>query len=237
MSLTHLSLFSGIGGLDIAAEMAGIKIHAAIDFTIANCRIHHCGAHAGIWFDWMAQGARITGNTLWANGADLFFEVDHGPVLVEGNDLLSDLSVWTYAKNVAFVGNRIRGGYRYSNDRRRTPVFKPHTAILESLDSLECSQGAFLYINNILAGDPRYAKEKHPSRYEDNWMVPGEYWKIDGATGECTITPPEGLKRPDFKPVNSDRLGNAIFVDQEYPEVSLQFPVLDRKVPTQPCKL
>ncbi len=206
------------------AEMAGIKIHAAIDFTISNCRIHHCGAHAGIWFDWMAQGARISGNRLWANSADLFFEVDHGPVLVEGNDLMSDLGVWAYAKNVAFTGNRIKGAYRYSNDRRRTPVFKPHTAVIDSLDSLECSQGAFIYINNILACDPRYPKEKHPSRYEDNWFVPAEYWHIDEASGACTLTPPPDLERPAFKPVDAARIGKAIFLDQEYPAVTRQFP-------------
>ena len=53
-------------------------------------------------------------------------------------------------------------------------MFKPHTAIIESLDSLECSQGAFIYINNILAEDPRYAKEKHPSRYEGQLVRSGE---------------------------------------------------------------
>ena len=39
-------------------EMAGIKIHGAVDFTIKCSRIHHCGSIGGIWLDWMAQGRR-----------------------------------------------------------------------------------------------------------------------------------------------------------------------------------
>ncbi|MBQ4199323.1 MAG: carbohydrate-binding protein [Kiritimatiellae bacterium] len=202
------------------AEMAGIKIHAAVDFTVARCRIHHCGELGGLWFDWMAQGARIVGNKLWANKRDIFFEVDHGPNLVEGNDFLSDISVMAYSQGVAFVGNRIRGRYSYHNDKRRTPIFKPHSVTLVSLDEVECGQGAFVFINNILGNDPRYAKEAHPSRYEDNWMIPASAWKVDVGTGECSITPPADSKRPEFKPVDAKRLGRPPFVDQAYPEPS-----------------
>ena len=205
------------------AEMGGIKLHAAIDVTIARCRIHHCGGPsecAGIWLDWMAQGARIVGNTLWANEWDLFLEVDHGPILVEGNDLLSGNALRACSQNAAFVGNRMRGKYRYYNDRRRTPVFKPHSVALDSLD-LECGQGAFVFINNILGEDPHFAGEAHPSRYEDNWSVPATCWTVDEVTGECSIEPPEGATPPDFKPVDAKRLGKPIFVEQEYPAVSV----------------
>lgn len=202
-------------------EMAGIKIHAALDFTIARCRIHHCGTFSGIWLDWMAQGARIVGNTLWANEWDLFLEVDHGPILVEGNDLLSGNALRACSQNAAFVGNRMRGKYRYYNDRRRTPVFKPHSVALDSLDTLECGQGAFVFINNILGEDPHFAGEAHPSRYEDNWSVPATCWTVDEVTGECSIEPPEGATPPDFKPVDAKRLGKPIFVEQEYPAVSV----------------
>ena len=33
--------------------------------TIRGNRIHHNGGLAGIWLDWMAQGTRVSGNTLW----------------------------------------------------------------------------------------------------------------------------------------------------------------------------
>ena len=228
------AVFSTIDDCDISychwkkpyggAEMGGIKIHAAVDFTISNCRIHHCGSVAGIWFDWMGQGARVVGNTLWANSRDLFFEVDHGPILVEGNDLLSDMSFTACSHNVAFVGNRIRGKYHYHNDKRRTPIFKPHTVTLDSLDKVECGNGNFVFVNNILANDPRWEKEAHPSRYEDNWMIPAENWKVDDAGGTCSITPPAGSTRPEFRPVDAKRLGKLVFVDQSYPEPLVQNP-------------
>lgn len=221
------AVFSTIDDCDISychwkkpyggAEMGGIKIHAAVDLTISNCRIHHCGSIAGIWFDWMGQGAHVVGNKLWANSCDLFFEVDHGPILVENNDLLSTKSLMACSQSAAFVGNRIRGSYHYHNDKRCTPIFKPHSVTLDSLDKVECGQGAFIFINNILGNNPRFEKEAHKSRYEDNWMVPAGCWTVDNATGECTITPPADSKKPEFKPVDAKRLGKTLFTNQEFP--------------------
>lgn len=206
------------------AEMAGIKIHGAVDFTISGNKIHHCGTLAGIWLDWMAQGARITGNTLWANARDVFMEVDHGPVLIDGNDFLSDEAYMACSQNVAFTGNRIRGSFRYSNDSRKTPLFKPHSVELRSLAETPCGNGAHVFVNNILARDPVFAKEAHQSRYEDNWMVPAERWKVDEATGACTIDTTDCAAKPDFKPVDSARLGGTVFVGQAYPEPAFQKP-------------
>ena len=226
------AVFSTIDDCDISychwkkpyggAEMGGIKIHAAVDFTVSNCRIHHCGSIAGIWFDWMGQGAHVVGNTMWANTRDLFFEVDHGPILVEGNDLLSGTALMACSQSAAFIGNRMRGTYHYHNDKRRTPIFKPHSVTLDSLDKVECGQGAFIFINNILGNDPRFEKEAHKSRYEDNWMIPAANWKVDEATGECVITPPAGSKKPDFKPVDAKRLGKAVLHDQAFQEPTVQ---------------
>ncbi len=231
------AVFSTIDDCDISychwkkpyagAEMAGIKIHAAVDFTVSNCRIHHCGTSAAIWFDWMGQGARVVGNRLWANARDLYFEVDHGPILVEGNDLLSGYALNACSQGAAFVGNRILGFYRYHNDRRRTPIFKPHSVALDSLDTVVCGQGAFIFINNVLGHDPRFEKEAHKSRYENNWMIPAENWKVDEATGACTITPPAGSTKPTFKPVDAKRLGKPLFVDQTFPAPTFCEPQLE----------
>ena len=209
-------------------EMGCIKLHAAIDVTIARCRLHHSGTF-GIWLDWMAQGTRITGNRLWANGAfDIYLEVNHGPILIEGNDMLSNMACWSATQGAAFVGNRIRGGYRKGGDEaRRTPVFKPHSVVPDSLDKYSCEHGAFVYVNNILGGNPRFKKEVHPSRYEDNWPIPAKYWSVDDATGECRITPPEGSKKPDFKPVDAKRLGKPPFVDQAFPAPTFCKPQLE----------
>lgn len=50
-------------------EIAGIKLHAAIDVQICNNNIHNCTL--GTWLDWQAQGARISGNLYYANDRDL----------------------------------------------------------------------------------------------------------------------------------------------------------------------
>nr|WP_272901886.1 right-handed parallel beta-helix repeat-containing protein [Levilactobacillus brevis] len=49
------------------AEIAGIKMHAAIDVIIRRNHINDCTM--GIWTDWEAQGTRITQNLLDHNYA------------------------------------------------------------------------------------------------------------------------------------------------------------------------
>ena len=207
-------------------DQAGLKLLCSVDVTIRGNRIHHNGGWAGIWLDWMAQGTRVAGNRLWANTRDLFVEVDHGPVLVEGNDFLSPVALMTFSHNLAFVGNRMVGRYVMTNERRCTPVFKPHSVTLESINDVPCGNGAFVFINNILAKDPHNPKNLFPSRYEDNWMVPAECWKIDDVTGEIKITPPVGSKPPAFKPVDVKRLGKPWFVEQEFPAPTSHNPKL-----------
>ena len=71
-------------------EIAGIKLHAAIDVEIRHNRIHDCSL--GTWLDWQAQGARVSRNLYYRNNRDLFVEVSHGPYLVEHNVLCLDQS-------------------------------------------------------------------------------------------------------------------------------------------------
>jgi len=197
-------------------EMGGIKIHGAVDFAIDGCRVHHCG-YSGIWFDWMAQGARISRTRLWANDLDFFFEVNHGPILVEGCDLGSAKALIANSQNVAFIGSRIAGSFVFGNDSRKTPVFEPHSVVPVSIDEADCGQGAFVFINNILAYDPAYADARYPSRFEDNWSIPAANWRVDDATGSMAATPETTC--PQFRPVDAGRLGRAsVFVNQEYPE-------------------
>jgi hypothetical protein len=49
---------------------------------------------------------------------------------------------------------------------------------------------------------------------------------VDDATGACTITPPDGSKAPDFKPVDAKRLGKPPFVDQAFPDPTFCKPQL-----------
>ncbi|MDR0286424.1 MAG: right-handed parallel beta-helix repeat-containing protein [Clostridiales bacterium] len=90
------------------AEMAGIKLHAAIDTHISNNCIHDC--HIGLWLDWQAQGARVSGNAFFANiEEDLFIEVCHGPCVADNNLLLSEVGLSNMSQGSAFVHNLIAG--------------------------------------------------------------------------------------------------------------------------------
>lgn len=103
------------------AEIAGIKLHAAIDVIIRRNHIHH--STMGVWLDWQAQGTRVSKNlfhdntlpddTPMALGAmmsqDLFIEVSHGPTLVDNNIMLSKHSVRIACQGIALVHNLIAG--------------------------------------------------------------------------------------------------------------------------------
>ena len=113
----HINNMQQLGG----AEIAGIKMHAAIDVTYRRNHIHHCTM--GIWCDWEAQGTRITQNLMhdnyrpsycsWAEGGmgsqDIFIEVGHGPTLIDNNVLLSKASVRLATEGVACVHNLMLG--------------------------------------------------------------------------------------------------------------------------------
>lgn len=113
----HINTMMELGG----AEVAGIKMHAAIDVTIRRNHIHHCVM--GIWTDWEAQGTRITQNLLHDNhrpatakhleggmgSQDIFVEVGHGPTLIDNNILLSDVSFRMATEGFALVHNLIMG--------------------------------------------------------------------------------------------------------------------------------
>lgn len=133
------------------AEMAGIKLHAAIDVVIEGNRIH--GAGRGMWMDWMAQGTRITGNLLYDNSADnLFVEVDHGPFLVDNNLFLSSLSLNDMSEGGAYAHNLFAGRILSRPEpRRSTPYHKAHSTALAGLASIAGGDNRFY--NNVFIGD------------------------------------------------------------------------------------
>jgi len=132
-------------------EMAGIKLHAAIDVVIQNNRIHNAGR--GLWMDWMAQGTRITGNLLYDNSTDdLFVEVDHGPFLVDNNLFLSALSLRDMSEGGAYVHNMMTGRVLSRTEpRRSTPYHKGHSTALAGLNSIVGGDDRFY--NNIFVGN------------------------------------------------------------------------------------
>ncbi len=107
-------------------EIAGIKLHAAIDAQIHNNRIHDCSL--GIWLDWQAQGVRVSKNIFYNNNRDIFIEVSHGPCLVDHNIFTSKYAMDNYAQGTAFVHNIIGGKMVLKKiPNRATPYHAPHS--------------------------------------------------------------------------------------------------------------
>lgn len=162
----HINNMMELGG----AEIAGIKMHAAIDVIMRRNHIHHCTM--GIWTDWEAQGTRISQNLLHDNqrpdfaqhlpggmGAqDIFVEVGHGPTLIDNNILLSDASLRMATQGVAMVHNLICGSITCVGAgtdsivdgvlrQRYTPYHIPHRT--EVMGFMTILHGDDRFYNNI----------------------------------------------------------------------------------------
>lgn len=136
-----------IGG----AEIGGIKFHAAIDAIIVKNRIHDNLAF-GCWFDWMTQGTRVTQNLFYNNAwMDIYFEVNHGPFLVDNNILLSSTGIGTQSEGGAYVHNLIAGQLVMLPDLGRfTPYHLPHSTAVAGLCTI--LSGDDRYYNNVFLG-------------------------------------------------------------------------------------
>lgn len=132
------------------AEMAGIKLHGAIDVLIQGNRIHHSGR--GLWMDWMAQGTRISRNLLYDNTTDdLFVEVNHGPFLVDNNVFLSPIALHDMSEGGAYAHNLMTGRIvSRPEPNRSTPYHKSHSTSLAGLS--KTTGGDNRFYNNIFIG-------------------------------------------------------------------------------------
>ena len=148
------------------AEQAGLKFHGAVDTVIADNHIYRSGLF-GIWLDWMCQGAQVTGNLLHDNedAPDLFLEMQHGPLVVANNILLSTYAAFINSKSMAFAHNLFAGHVAHHHrDTRNTPYLAPHdTAITDLADS---TSGDHRFYNNIFLS-PDGAEPG--SIYEKDW--------------------------------------------------------------------
>ena len=156
-------LFSG-------AEMAGIKIHAAIDTEISRNHIYR--TCRGIWLDWMAQGTRVTRNLLHDNNTseDLFMEVNHGPFLIDNNLLLSGRSLFDMSQGGAYVHNLFAGRIVLRPElRRETPFQKAHSTEVVGLRNIQGGDDRF-YNNLVIrpGGLDGYDKVTLPMQIEGN---------------------------------------------------------------------
>ena len=138
-------------------EIAGIKLHAAIDVQIHQNYIHHCSL--GTWLDWQAQGTRVSGNIYAQNNRDLMVEVTHGPYLVDNNIFTSPYCFDNAAQGGAYVHNLCCGFTNpYPVLDRATPYHLPHST--EILGAAVVYGADDRWIQNIFAGgtekDKRY---------------------------------------------------------------------------------
>jgi alpha-N-arabinofuranosidase len=190
-------------------EQAGIKFHAPVDTVISNNLIYGC--LRGIWLDWMSQGARVTGNFLYDNAQeDLFVEVNHGPLLVDNNVFLSDISIRDASQGSAFVHNLFGGKVIQRAERERfTQYFQPHTTELVGVSKI--ADGDDRFYNNIVAGEAGLRSYNHSK--EPVWM--------DGNLFLVEAVPCRVEKKPQFDKTADTRFYVENDGDQVYLEMDL----------------
>ena len=174
------------------AEMAGIKLHAAIDVVIGRNHIYR--TVRGLWLDWMAQGARVTGNLFHDNMTeDLFVEVDHGPFLVDNNVFLSPRTLLSVSQGGAYVHNLIAGAVQsVAYDARQTPFLKTHSTDLAGMH--DNPFGDDKYFNNLFIGPADLSLYDHAPlavKMDGNVFLKG---------AKPSAREPDPIVRPDFDP-------------------------------------
>ena len=133
------------------AEVAGIKLHAAIDTVISGNTIHH--THRALWLDWQAQGTLVRRNVFYASTAeDFMVEVCHGPYLVDSNLFLSPWAVKDMSTGGAYVHNYIAGRIANCTEHQRyTPYHLPHSTAVYGVSNILGGDNRFY--NNVFVGD------------------------------------------------------------------------------------
>lgn len=180
------------------AEMAGIKLHGAIDTYIHDNRIHHNG-HYGIWLDWMTQGTRVSSNLLYDNLIyDLFIEVSHGPYKVDNNIMLSEFSLQENTDGGVYANNLFSGYINRLDDQRYTPYHLNHSTEVKGICTI--TEGDHRLLNNIFIGGSNpelkygtvvFDASKRPIIAEDNMFFNGAAPMTDKNNGPVyeTINP------------------------------------------------
>jgi len=198
------------------AEMAGIKFHGAVDVQIRNNHIYR--TNMGVWLDWMAQGVQVKNNLMHDNSLDIFLEVDHGPMLVCNNILLSETSLLMNSSGAAFVHNIFGGKMDVINyDSRLTPYHKPHSTFVVALH--DNPGGDIQFINNLFinGGDAsQYSNALLPVVFVGNVYTKGSVMatgnKDQKKFGEINKNAQEQMKKYSDQPASeTDALVNNNF--------------------------
>lgn len=183
------------------AEVAGIKLHAAIDTVISGNTIHH--THRALWLDWQAQGTLVRRNVFYASTAeDFMVEVCHGPYLVDSNLFLSPWAVKDMSTGGAYVHNYIGGRIATCTEHQRyTPYHLPHSTAVYGVSNILGGDDRFY--NNVFVGDG--ASSDPTETPAEAGPALASFWSgaidMDGVPGQATFVPtPVGTSQYDAYP-------------------------------------
>ncbi|HEX3167525.1 MAG TPA: right-handed parallel beta-helix repeat-containing protein [Chitinophagaceae bacterium] len=198
------------------AEMAGIKFHGAIDVEIRNNHIYR--TDRGIWLDWMAQGVHVANNLMHDNYQhDLFLEVNHGPMLVYNNIMLSNVSLLMNSSGAVFAHNIFGGKFnvvRY--DGRMTPYHPPHATDVKALH--DNPGGDIQFINNLFVGNGdagKYNKALLPVRFEGNVYTKGTVQAVNKNSSPKSDELSEGVNKKTKNYIEQEATEHNALVVQE----------------------
>ena len=187
------------------AEVAGIKLHAAIDTVISGNTIHH--THRALWLDWQAQGTLVRRNVFYASTAeDFMVEVCHGPYLVDSNLFLSPWAVKDMSTGGAYVHNYIAGRIANCTEHQRyTPYHVPHSTAVYGVSNILGGDNRFY--NNVFVGDRATSECTESDAQAEPALA--SFWSgaidMDGVPGQATFVPtPVGTSQYDAYPTSQE---------------------------------
>lgn len=233
-------------------EMAGIKLHFAIDAIIRNNHIYK--TIRGLWLDWGSQGMQVTGNLFHDNNVqeDIFIEVCHGPILLANNILLSGYSL-NLSQGIAGVHNLVTGKVFAGMDRcaggRYSFFYPPHGT--RSVGNVRNMGGDLQWVNNHFARKASlgnwdecllpiryhgnlFTTGAHPDRRDTDFVEASDFdsgirleQRADGWYLKMNVSP-EGIGNTKCRPVTTETLDKAIIPQQEFLNPDDSPVVIDR---------
>lgn len=176
-------------------EIAGIKLHAAIDVQIHHNYIHDCSL--GTWLDWQAQGTRVSSNVYDRNNRDLMVEVTHGPYLVDHNIFTSAYAFDNAAQGGAYVHNLCCGfTNNYPVLDRATPYHLPHST--EVLGTVPVYGSDDRWYQNIFVGGKEENRTYGTALYNGAPVSLEEYIERFRALGHGDVEQFMKVKQPAY---------------------------------------
>lgn len=196
-------------------EIAGIKLHAAIDVVIDHNEFHD--STLGIWLDWQAQGTRVSKNAFYDNYRDLMIEVTHGPCLVDNNIFGSAYNFDNVAQGTALVNNLFAGTTRTIQVlNRATPYHLPHSTKVAGYACVY--SGDDRVYGNIFIGGVKFKDPIHQcgtAFYDGHCASWDEYHALTKATGANDLEGFELIKEAVYINHNAYLKGAPSFAKEE----------------------